>query len=146
MSAIRPLTWNEIADLKWIANKSPIIDFKTRRILLDVPTADNAYRGNGGNGHNPNTGNIGTYQEPDDSRFMPPALRSYMNRIGASQTNFKRWNIWEHKGQYRSEKIVIKISDDGNIECKGRNNEKVETLAAVRTGQAAFLQTAPSFP
>lgn len=61
---------------------------------------------------------------------MPPALRSYMNRINANQTNFKRWHVREYKGHYYSEKTVIKIADNGTIECKGKNHKGFEPTEA----------------
>jgi hypothetical protein len=52
--------------------------------------------------------------DADDYRSIP-ALRSYIDRIGAEQLNFRRFMVKEHRGKYYIEKSLIKIEPDGSI-------------------------------
>lgn len=45
-----------------------------------------------------------------------PALRDYLNRIGAEELNFRRFMVKERKGgHYYTERVLIKILGDGEI-------------------------------
>jgi hypothetical protein len=59
-----------------------------------------------------------------------PALRAYIDRIGAEQLNFKRFMVKEYKGShYYVEKVMIKIMNDFSIECSSREYEPTEEEA-----------------
>lgn len=44
-----------------------------------------------------------------------PALATYIDRIGAEQLNFRRFMVKEYRGNYYSERVLIKINPDGTI-------------------------------
>jgi hypothetical protein len=46
-----------------------------------------------------------------------PCLRNYIDRIGAEENNFRKFLIKIHTGKYYIEKVIINISDDGDISC-----------------------------
>ena len=46
-----------------------------------------------------------------------PALEAYAHRIGAERLNFKRYMVKEFKGNYYTEKVIIKVGEDGEIHC-----------------------------
>lgn len=59
-----------------------------------------------------------------------PALRTYIDRIGAEQLNFRRFMVKEYRGShYYVEKTLIKILPDFSIECTSREYEPTEEEA-----------------
>jgi hypothetical protein len=50
-----------------------------------------------------------------------PALKSYIDRIGASQLNHRRFMVKEFHGHYYVEKVLIKINDDFSIDCRDKS-------------------------
>ena len=64
-----------------------------------------------------------------------PALRSYIDRIGAEQLNFRRFMVKEdHGSHYYVEKVLIKIADDFSIECRSEEYAPTEAEAeAIKT-------------
>lgn len=61
---------------------------------------------------------------------MTPALAAYITRIGAEELNFKRYMIKEHRGAYYIERVLIKISDEGDVECRSAEHQPTEEEAA----------------
>lgn len=48
-----------------------------------------------------------------------PALRAYIDRIGAEESNFRRYLVKDYHGHYYKERAVIKLADDGTITVTG---------------------------
>lgn len=46
-----------------------------------------------------------------------PVLAGYIDRVGAQQIHFKKFIVKEYRGDYYLEKCIIRIKDDGDIEC-----------------------------
>lgn len=46
-----------------------------------------------------------------------PTLAQYIRRIGAEQLNFRTFMIKEHVGRYYTQKVLIKLSAEGEIKC-----------------------------
>ena len=46
-----------------------------------------------------------------------PTLKKYIERLGAEQLNFKRFQIKETVGKYYTQKVLIKISNEGKVTC-----------------------------
>jgi hypothetical protein len=60
-----------------------------------------------------------------------PALRAYIDRVGAEQINFRRFMVKEfHGSHYYVEKVLIKILDDFSIECRSPEYAPSELEAA----------------
>jgi hypothetical protein len=72
--------------------------------------------------------------DADDYRSIP-ALRSYIDRIGAEQLNFRRFMVKEHKGNYYTERAIIRLLPDGSIEAPDEyaptENERTAIAAAL---------------
>jgi hypothetical protein len=67
----------------------------------------------------------------------PAVLLAYFARIGAEPLNFRRAMVREYKGNYYTERTLIKISADGAIECSNEEHKPTsEESAAIR---AAFV-------
>ena len=49
-----------------------------------------------------------------------PALANYIDRIKAEQLNFKRFIIREYRGNYYTEKCLIRIDKNGDIKCSNK--------------------------
>jgi hypothetical protein len=59
-----------------------------------------------------------------------PALKAYIDRIGAEQLNFRRFMVKEYHGShYYVEKTLIKINSEMEIECSGRQYAPTEEEA-----------------
>ncbi|HEY7415023.1 MAG TPA: primase-helicase family protein, partial [Ktedonobacteraceae bacterium] len=59
-----------------------------------------------------------------------PALKAYIDRIGAEQLNFKRFMVKEYHGShYYVEKVLIKITDDFEIDCNNKEYAPTEEEA-----------------
>lgn len=56
-----------------------------------------------------------------------PVLAAYIDRIGAEELNFKRFMVKEYKGNYYTERCLIRIEADGEIFCS--NKEYAPTKA-----------------
>lgn len=56
-------------------------------------------------------------------------LAQYIDRIGAEQLNFKRFMIKEYKGHYYKEKILIKLSPEGEISCPKKEYQPTQEEA-----------------
>jgi hypothetical protein len=70
------------------------------------------------------------------SRF--PTLKSYIDRIGAEQLNFRRFMVKEYHGShYYVEKVLIKITDDYEIECNVSEYSPTEEEAAAIAAELA---------
>lgn len=52
-----------------------------------------------------------------------PALRGYIERVGAECQNFRRFVVCEYHGHYYTQRTLIKILGDGSIECKSKEHE-----------------------
>ena len=60
-------------------------------------------------------GKGGRKLDPDDYKSIPP-LAVYIDRIGAEQLNFRRFMVKEHRGNYYTERAIIKLEPDGTVE------------------------------
>jgi hypothetical protein len=59
-----------------------------------------------------------------------PALRAYIDRIGAEQLNFRRFMIKQYHGShYYVEKVLVKIANDFSIECSAEEYAPTEEEA-----------------
>lgn len=85
----------------------------------------------GRKGPNPNS-----FTHPDAPKviampYQPPAaLASYVERIGATQMNFRRWIVREQHGNYYREVCVVKIGPDGTITVSEAEYQPTEAEAA----------------
>jgi hypothetical protein len=64
-----------------------------------------------------------------------PALKAYIDRIGAEQLNFRRFMVKEYHGsRYYIEKVLIKIDDNMEIVCRNKeyapSEEEAEAIKA----------------
>ena len=66
-----------------------------------------------------------------------PALRAYIERVGAEEMNFKRYMIKEYKGHYYAERALIRIDKNGNITCT--NKEYAPTKEEAEAIKAALV-------
>ena len=74
------------------------------------------------------------------------ALKSYINRIGAEQLNFRRFMVKEYHGRYYIEKTIIKINSDFSIECRDERyapTPEEATAIAVELKQENFPTYTP---
>jgi hypothetical protein len=49
------------------------------------------------------------------SKGVPASVKDYIERIGASEINFRSYQVKEFKGKYYFEKAYIKINADGSV-------------------------------
>jgi len=70
---------------------------------------------------------------------LPTALRNYVNRIGAEELNFRRFMIRMWRGAYYTEKVLIRITEDGEVISSDREHAptKEEAIAIKAAVQAA---------
>jgi effector-binding domain-containing protein len=52
---------------------------------------------------------------PATSKGVPQSVKDYIERIGASEINFRSYQVKEFKGKYYFEKAYIKINADGSV-------------------------------
>lgn len=69
---------------------------------------------------------------------LPAALRNYIQRIGAEELNFRRFMIRTYRGAYYTEKVLIRITEDGEVFCSDKEHaptkeEAIAIKAAVET-------------
>jgi hypothetical protein len=50
-----------------------------------------------------------------------PALAAYIDRIGAEELNFRRFMVKLYRGHYYTERALIVINADGEIECNNKD-------------------------
>lgn len=57
-----------------------------------------------------------------EGRYLQiPALRDYIDRIGAEELNFRTFIKRDYKGHYYTERVTIKIGSDGKVTCPDKN-------------------------
>lgn len=71
-----------------------------------------------------------------------PALAAYIDRIGAEQLNFRRFMVKEHKGNYYTERALIRVLPDGEVVC----NVKEYAPTKEEEAQIKGALMASSFP
>jgi hypothetical protein len=61
-----------------------------------------------------------------------PKLNTYIARVGAEELNFRRYMVKVHRGNYYTERALIKIASDGTISCSNKEfaptKEEVESI------------------
>lgn len=71
-------------------------------------------------------------------------LAQYIDRIGAEQLNFKRFMVKEYKGHYYKEKVIIKLTPEGDITCgKKEYAPTEEEVAAIKAAVPSFSDKWP---
>ncbi|HEY8005855.1 MAG TPA: primase-helicase family protein [Methylocella sp.] len=113
MSAPRDLTLYEIIFLKDIADK-PVIDFKTRKVLENVQTNDNAFR-ESSNGNGAIGGGNSHDSEWGYGFWSLNSVRSYLRRIDAEPKTHKTAWVSERDGHYSRRNVRISFADDGTV-------------------------------
>ena len=82
---------------------------------------------------------------PKDDKFTTKTLKSYINRIGAEQLNFKRYIIREYIGKYYEEKTLITINEEGDIHCTNKDNEPTkDEAAAIKREWLEIVESIPT--
>lgn len=71
-----------------------------------------------------------------------PALRAYIDGIGAVQLNFRRFMVKEFIEKYYIEKVIIRLDEQGNISCNDLDYAPTEEQAAA----IALEVTAANWP
>lgn len=66
--------------------------------------------------------------------FSFPALEAYISRIGAEQHNFRTYIIKDYKGEYYTERVLVRVLPDGSIYCSSKEHsptkEEAEAIKA----------------
>jgi hypothetical protein len=72
-----------------------------------------------------------------------PAFAAYIDRIGAEQSNFRRFLIKEHRGPYYITKATINIETDGSIKCPVDYNPTPEEAEAIKAELKSVIASWP---
>jgi hypothetical protein len=78
---------------------------------------------------------IGDNNEDQSLAVSVPALREYLNRIGADVLNFRRFMVKIFSGHYYKERCLIKLSNDGDITVTDKEfAPTADEAAAIKAG------------
>ena len=78
-------------------------------------------------------------QQPDPKNYRTiPALKEYIERIGAEQINFRRFVVSERRGGYKADRITIKVEPDGTITVWAKEKGTTKDFEPTEVEQAAI--------
>jgi hypothetical protein len=68
-----------------------------------------------------------------------PALRDYIQRLGAEELNFRKFVVKEWKGTYWTDKVAIHVDASGKVDCEDKTKLPTDTEQAAITAAFATI-------
>lgn len=65
---------------------------------------------------------------------IPAALKAYVDRIGAEELNFRRFMIRQYRGAYYTERVLIRVAEDGEVHCSDKRYAPTKEEATMIKG------------